>query len=166
MCVSDGKTGASAKGPLSRIFWGQTRSAIHGGVSTFAGDIREIELPSGGFDVIIAAAVLHHLRDENDWKTVFQKLYDLTASGGSVWITDLVSHEIPTVEELMSKRYGNYLEEQVGAAYRRKVFDYIEKEDSPRPVTFQLELLRHAGFARVELLHRNSCFAALGAVKV
>ena len=140
-------------------------AAIHGSVSTFAGDIRELELPSGGFDVILAAAVLHHLRDDDDWKTVFGKLYDLTASGGSVWITDLVSHEIPTVDELMWERYGNYLEEHGGPAFRRKVFDYIDKEDSPRPVTFQLELLRQAGFAGVELLHKNSCFAAFGAVK-
>jgi tRNA (cmo5U34)-methyltransferase len=65
----------------------------------------------------------------------------------------------------MWERYGNYLEEHGGPAYRRKVFDYIDKEDSPRPVTFQLELLRQAGFAGVELLHKNSCFAAFGAVK-
>lgn len=91
--------------------------------------------------------LLHHLRDEDDWKTVFQKLYDLTASGGSVWITDLVSHETPAVDELMWGSYGDYLEALGGPAYRRKVFDYIDKEDSPRPVTFQLELLRHAGFA-------------------
>ena len=41
----------------------------------------------------------------------------------------------------------------------------IHKEDSPRPVTFQLELLRKVGFGYVELLHKNSCFSAFGAIK-
>ena len=30
---------------------------------------------------------------------------------------------------------------------------------------FLLELLRRVGFPQVELLHKNSCFAAFGAVK-
>ena len=49
--------------------------------------------------------------------------------------------------------------------YQEKVFKYIAREDSPRPITYQLELLRRVGFAHVELLHKNSCFAAFGAWK-
>ena len=62
-------------------------------------------------------------------------------------------------------RYGDYLEQLGGKEYRDKVFAYIDREDSPRPVTYQLELLREVGFKRVELLHKNSCFAAFGGVK-
>ena len=65
----------------------------------------------------------------------------------------------------MWSRYGNYLESLGGTEYREKVFDYIAREDSPRPITYQLELLRRVGFAHVELLHKNSCFAAFGAWK-
>jgi len=46
-----------------------------------------------------------------------------------------------------------------------KVFTYIDKEDSPRPVTYQLELLRKVGFKQVDILHKNSCFAAFGGIK-
>ena len=52
-----------------------------------------------------------------------------------------------------------------GAAYREKVFAYIEKEDTPASLIQQLDWLRVAGFSRVEVLHKNSCFAAFGAVK-
>jgi len=31
---------------------------------------------------------------------------------------------------------------------------------------FQLDLLRAVGFAAVEALHKNGCFAAFGAVKI
>jgi len=134
-------------------------------IRTFHCDFRKADLEAGSYDVILAAAVLHHLRDDADWEGAFAKIHGLLAPGGSIWITDLVSQEAPAVQELMWERYGAYLEGLGGADYRRKVFDYVDREDSPRPLTYQLDLLRRVGFARVEVLHKNSCFAAFGAVK-
>ncbi len=69
-------------------------SAVNKGViRTVQGDFRSINLPHQSYDVIIAAAVLHHLRNDNDWESAFEKIYSCTAHGGSFWITDLVSHE-------------------------------------------------------------------------
>ncbi len=136
-----------------------------GRIRIFRGDFRDIDLPEQHYHVILAAAVLHHLRDDRDWESTFRKIYRLTAPGGGVWITDLVAHETDPVQSLMWNRYGDYLCSVGGAAYRDKVFDYIDKEDSPRPLTYQIELLRKVGFGRVEILHKNSCFAAFGAIK-
>lgn len=131
----------------------------------FQGDFRTLGLPKAQYDVILAAAVLHHLRDDDDWQTAFEKIYSLTAPNGSVWITDLVAHATPAIHCLMWQRYGAYLQSINGTAYQEKVFEYIDQEDSPRPVTYQLDLLRQVGFTHVELLHKNSCFAAFGAIK-
>ncbi len=70
----------------------------------------------------------------------------------------------------MWRRYGQYLAAlkgggEEGERYRETVFAYIEQEDTPRPLFYQLDLLRRAGFARIEVLHKNSCFAAYGAIK-
>jgi tRNA (cmo5U34)-methyltransferase len=144
----------------------QRVAAVNSGrIRSYQGDFRSLDLPAGAYDVILAAAVLHHLRDQQDWEATFAKIYRLTAPGGSVWITDLVSHEISAVQMLMWQRYGDYLHDLGGQAYRAKVFAYIDQEDSPRPVTYQLELLRKVGFAQVDLLHKNANFAAFGAVK-
>lgn len=140
-------------------------AADTGAIHTFQGDFRDVDLPKQGYDVILAAAVLHHLRDDRDWETTFRKIYRLTAPGGSVWITDLVSHETGAVDAMMQDRYSAYLRTVGGDAFQDKVFDYIDKEDSPRPVTYQLALLREVGFRHVELLHKNTCFAAFGAIK-
>ena len=136
-----------------------------GTVTVIAEDFRTAQLDHGTFDVILAGAVLHHLRDDQDWKTAFQKLHNLLRPGGSIWITDLVSHETAGVHQMMWARYGQYLTSLNGEEYRDKVFAYIDREDSPRPVTFQLQLLHEVGFRNVELLHKNSCFAAFGAIK-
>jgi tRNA (cmo5U34)-methyltransferase len=137
----------------------------HGEVRALQGDIRELLLEEEAFDVIVAAAVFHHLRDEAEWKDVFAKCHAALKRGGSIWISDLVEHSEPAVQRLMWERYGEYLAHLRGEAYREHVFDYIAREDTPRPLLFQVDLLREVGFERVEILHKNSCFAAFGAIK-
>jgi tRNA (cmo5U34)-methyltransferase len=136
-----------------------------GNVTAIPGDIRDIELPPESFDVILAAAVLHHLRSEEEWRRVCAAFYRSLRRGGSVWIFDLVESSLPAVQKLMWRRYGEYLASFKDEAYRDHVFAYVEKEDTPWPLVFQLDQLREAGFGQVEVLHKNVCFAAFGAVK-
>jgi tRNA (cmo5U34)-methyltransferase len=134
-------------------------------VETIQGDIREVELKEKSFDIILAGAVLHHLRDDNDWETTFNKLYNLLKPGGCLMISDLITQETKTVNEYTWERYGDYLESIDGKEYRSKVLDYVEKEDSPRSMTYQLELMRKVGFKKTEILHKNMCFGAFGGIK-
>src|SRR4051794_29471405 len=46
-----------------------------GTVTAIQGDIREIELGTGRFDIIVAAAVLHHLRTDGEWRSVFKAFH-------------------------------------------------------------------------------------------
>jgi len=140
-------------------------SATTGKVETVQGDIREMDLGVGTFDIILAAAVLHHLRTDDEWRVVFGKIYAALRPGGSFWISDLVTHTTPAVQDLMWRRYGEYLSAFKGPEYRDQVFAYIEQEDTPRSLMFQLDMLREVGFVDVELLHKNSVFAAFGAAK-
>lgn len=134
-------------------------------IRTFHGDVRELKLPEEGYDVILAAAVLHHLRDDEDWERTFSKIYSLLRPGGSLWITDIVTQEDDRVHSLMWRRYADYLIQVGGSEYRNRVFEYIDAEDSPRPLTYQLDLMRRVGFRKVDVLHKNSCFAAFGGIK-
>jgi tRNA (cmo5U34)-methyltransferase len=139
--------------------------ATTGRVTTLQGDIREIAPPDQSFDIILAAAVLHHLRDDLEWRDVFAKFHRLLKAGGSLWVFDFVESSIPAVRDLMQRKYSDYLTEFKDEAYRDHVFAYVEKEDTPRPLIFQLDLLRQIGFGQVDVLHKNVCFAAYGAVK-
>lgn len=144
--------------------------ATTGSVTAVQADIRSFHPPSGSFDVIVAAAVLHHLRDDQEWSAVFGALHRMLRPGGSVWISDLVSHDHPGVQNFMWRRYGQYLSDlkgggEVGEQYRDHVLAYVEKEDSPRSLEFQLQHLRAAGFRHEVVLHKNGCFAAFGAMR-
>lgn len=140
-------------------------SATSGKVTALQGDTREVSLGEARFDIIVAASVLHHLREESEWKAVFAKFYRALRPGGWLWIHDFIEHSHPQVQAMMWERYGAYLTQLKDAAYRDHVFAYTQQEDSPRSVLFQIDLLRAVGFQDAEVLHKNNCFAAFGARK-
>lgn len=134
-------------------------------VDAVRGDIREILLPENHFDIILAGAVLHHLRDDEDWEYVFKKLYRSLKLGGCLMISDLVIQDVEGVNDYVWEQYGDYLQQIGGKEYRDKVMAYIAEEDSPRSLTYQLDLMRKVGFSQTEILHKNLCFAAFGGIK-
>lgn len=140
-------------------------AATTGAVETLQADIREIDLGRERFDVIVAASTLHHLRTDDEWESVFAKLFAALRPGGSLWIYDLLESDSPHIAALDREGYAAHLEALGGPAYVQKVFAYIEAEDTPRSLEYQLELLRRVGFDRTHVLHKRYCFAAFGGVK-
>ncbi|MBE9598149.1 trans-aconitate 2-methyltransferase [Pedobacter sp. MC2016-24] len=136
-----------------------------GQVKILQTDILQTELPNSEYDIVLAAAVLHHLRTDTDWEQVFRNIYQSLKPGGSFWISDLIEHEPAAINQLFEERYARHLDDLGGPEYRQHVLDYIAKEDTPRSVSFQLRLLTKVGFSYTEVLHKNACFAAFGAVK-
>lgn len=134
-------------------------------VTTLQGDVRELELPRNAFDVVMAAAVLHHLRADSDWESTFAKLHLTLRPGGVLLVSDLLSQDVAAVTQVQRARYGEYLHELRDETYRQAVFEYIEREDTPRSLLYQVDLCRQVGFRQVDVLHVNSCFGAYCAVK-
>jgi tRNA (cmo5U34)-methyltransferase len=134
-------------------------------VRTWQSDIRALSFAENSVDCILAGAVLHHLRDDADWQTAFARFHSWLKPGGRIYVSDLACFDVPDAQELMWGRYGKYLESIGGEAYRAQVFDYIDREDSPRPLPFQLDLLKATGFTKYDVLHRNSVFACYFGVK-
>ena len=133
-------------------------------VEILQGDIRDVTLKENYFDIILAGAVLHHLRDDNDWEITFSKLYSLLKPGGCLMISDLITQDTELLNNYTWERYGDYLEELGGKDYRKKVLN-IAKEDSPRSMNYRLALMKKVGFRSVEILHKNMCFGAFCGIK-
>lgn len=133
----------------------------NGEIHLIKGDFRTAALEEDKFDVIIATSVLHHLRDDQDWENAFGKLFRLLRTGGSVWIFDLIEQNNEQLQKLIYReKYGEYLTSLKDEQYRDHVFDYIEHEDTPRSLIYQLNLLTQVGFKNVDVLHKNLCFAS------
>ena len=150
---------------LSQPMLDRALARLGSGTTAVQRDIRDLEVNAMSLDIVLAAAVLHHLRSESEWRAVFNKIYKALRPGGGFWIFDMVDHELRPVQQTMWRRYGEYLSAFKGDEYRDHVFAYIEKEDTPRSLTFQMDMLKQAGFTKIDVLHKNSCYAAFGAIK-
>ncbi len=144
----------------------RVQQAQVGQITAVQTDIRDLVLGEQQFDIILAAAVFHHLRSDEEWTAVFRNCYHALRPGGCLWIADLIEHSTTAVQTLMWGRYGDYLTALKDETYRNHVFRYIEQEDTPRPLMWQLQLLQTVGFQQIEILHKNSCFAAFGGIKL
>jgi tRNA (cmo5U34)-methyltransferase len=151
--------------PMLDVAFERVSQKTNNQVTVFHGDIREVGLLENHYDIILAGAVLHHLRDDRDWVTTFEKLFRLLRPGGCLMISDLITQDTEILNHYTWERYGDYLETVGGKEYRKKVLDYVEKEDSPRSMNYQLDLMKQVGFRKVEILHKNMCFGAFGGIK-
>jgi tRNA (cmo5U34)-methyltransferase len=143
----------------------RVRAAGAASVHTYQSDLRALTFPDNSLDCILAGAVLHHLRDDHDWASAFARFHSWLKPGGRLYVSDLAYFDVPDAQELMWERYGQYLESYGGEETRAQVFAYIDKEDSPRSLPYQLDLLKATGFSHYDVLHRNSVFACYFAVK-
>ena len=132
---------------------------------TIQADIREAGLKENNFDIILAGAVLHHLRDDEDWEKTFRKLFGVLRPGGCLMISDLITQENEVLNHFIWEKYGDYLENHGGKEYRLKVLEYVAREDSPRSLNFQLDLMKKVGFREMEILHKNLCFGVFAGIK-
>jgi tRNA (cmo5U34)-methyltransferase len=145
-------------------------AATAGEVTLHQADMRDLDLGENRFDLVLSAATLHHLRTDDQWHALFQKIHRALRPGGSFWIFDLVEQSSPALQDMMWTRYGDYLVAlkgggDAGKTYRDAVFAYVAKEDTPRPLLFQTTLLHTTGFTAIDILHKHGPFAAFGGAK-
>jgi tRNA (cmo5U34)-methyltransferase len=134
-------------------------------ITPIRGDVRDVDLGVARYDTILAAQCLHHLRGDAEWEAVFAAMGGAVAAGGSCWISDSIDHATAGVRSLMRRRWAAYLESIDGPAYRERVMAYVDREDTPRPLVEQVDLLRRAGFERVEVLAVDTRFGVFGGVR-
>jgi tRNA (cmo5U34)-methyltransferase len=138
---------------------------VNGKVAAIQGDYRHVELGENCFDIITAGTTLHHLRGEDEWELVFGKVYRALKPGGSFWINDIVLSETDEINEMMLSGWLSILKKQISeeeiAMYRER---YLT-EDTPRTLSYQLDLMKKIGFSKTILLHKHFNFAAFGGIK-
>lgn len=138
---------------------------ISGKVSALQGDYRELDLGENQYDVITAGTTLHHLRGDEDWELVFGKVYKAMKPGGTFWINDIVIGETDEITQMMLDGWVSMLRKQVSPEEVDMYLNRYESEDTPRTLSYQLDLLKQVGFRETFVLHKHFNFAAFGARK-
>ena len=134
-------------------------------IETVQADVRGFDFGVDRFDLVVAGQCLHHLRDEPEWDAVFAGVFGSLRRGGSFWIADSLEYHHPAVRELIRRRWAAYLTQFKDADYARHVMEYVDVEDSPRPLAWQLQKLRAVGFVDLDVLHVHGRFGSFGGVR-
>lgn len=136
-----------------------------GTVTVIQGDYRDIDLGENGYDVITAGTTLHHLRDDHEWESVFEKVFNALKPGGTFWINDIVVSETDEISQMMMDGWISILKKQVSPEEIEVYMQRYESEDTPRTLSYQLDLMKQVGFSETIVLHKHFNFAAFGARK-
>lgn len=108
---------------------------------------------------------MHHLREENEWELVFGKVFRALKPGGSFWINDVVISETEELNKMMLEGWISKLKKQITESELDLYLKRYETEDTPRTLTYQLDLLKKIGFSKTIVLHKHFNFAAFGGIK-
>jgi len=138
---------------------------ISGKVLAIQGDYRDIPLEENAYDVITAGTTLHHLREDMEWKSVFTKVFKALKPGGTFWINDIVISETSEINRMMLDGWLSILHKQVSPEEVDMYMERYESEDTPRTLSYQLDLMKQVGFRETIVLHKHFNFAAFGAIK-
>jgi tRNA (cmo5U34)-methyltransferase len=138
---------------------------ISGKVLAIQGDYREIPMEENAYDVITAGTTLHHLREDQEWESVFTKVFKALKSGGTFWINDIVIGENDEINQMMLGGWLSILKRQVSPEEVDMYMERYESEDTPRTLSYQLDLMKQVGFSETIVLHKHFNFAAFGARK-
>lgn len=137
----------------------------NGQVTIMQGDYRELELGENQFDIITAGTTLHHLRENEEWKLVFKKVFQALKPGGSFWINDIVISETDEINDMMLSGWLSILKKQVSEEEVNTYMNRYESEDTPQTLNYQLDLMKDIGFSKTILLHKHFNFVAFGGIK-
>lgn len=143
----------------------RVRENIAGTVTAIQGDYRDIDLGENCFDVITAGTTLHHLRGDEDWELVFSKVHKALKIGGTFWINDIVIGETDEISRMMLDGWLSILQKQITPEEIEMYMGRYESEDTPRTLSYQLDLMKQVGFSETMVLHKHFNFAAFGARK-
>jgi tRNA (cmo5U34)-methyltransferase len=153
-----------SKPMLDKAFERISKSA-KGKIRIIQSDFRNVKLENDYFDIVLSGAALHHLRDDADWEKVFSKVYKSLKPQGCFIISDLIFQNNKVLTDYMFETYSEYLNNVGGESFCIDILDKIEREDTPKSLEYQLDLMKKVRFKTVEILHKNMCFAVFGAIK-
>jgi tRNA (cmo5U34)-methyltransferase len=140
-------------------------AGISGKVITMQGDYRDIDFGENVYDVITAGTTLHHLREDQEWESVFTKVYRSLKPDGTFWINDIVTGETDEINSMMLVGWIGEMKKHHDEEEINMYLNRYESEDTPRTLSYQLNLMIKVGFTETFVLHKHFNFAAFGARK-
>ena len=133
-------------------------------VKFWLGDIRDFDY-SGKYDVIVASLVLHHI-DKRDKPRFYRKIHEALSNKGTFLCIDIFISHNRYLQKLHMDKWKEFM--RTNGLPAKKINDMIRRHQrEDRPVLFddELNIMRKAGFKRVDVILKRYNFALYGGGK-
>lgn len=135
-----------------------------GNVRVLNADYKTVDFGKENFDVITAGTTLHHLRNTDEWESMYGRIFDALKIGGSFFVNDIVIGETLELDNLMLDGWKSVLKKNVPDEVDVFLNKY-ETEDTPQTLMYQLDLMQQVGFSKISVLHKHFNFATFVGIK-
>jgi len=118
------------------------------------------------YDAVVTSLALHHLRNDNDKKKFFKKIFDALNKNGVFYNADVVLGSNETVQNLYINKWKEFMRRKVSVSeIESKWIPKYEEEDRPAKLIEQMKWLEEIGFEKTDVIWKYYNFAVYGGVK-
>ncbi len=118
------------------------------------------------YDVVVTSLALHHLRNDNDKKKFFKKIFDALNKNGVFYNADIVLGSSEPLQNLYMQKWKEFMQRKVPPdEIENKWCPKYEDEDRPAKVIDQIKWLEEIGFQKTDIIWKYYNFAVYGGVK-
>jgi len=118
------------------------------------------------YDAIVSSLALHHLRNDNDKKKFFKKIFDALNKNGAFYNADVVLGSNETLQNLYMNKWKEFMQRKVPLYEVENIWcPKYEDEDKPAKTIDQIKWLEDVGFKKTDIIWKYYNFAVYGGVK-
>lgn len=115
------------------------------------------------YDAIISSLALHHIKDENDKRQMYQCIYDSLKQDGVFYNADVIEANSKYNAKLNERIADKYMaENQVTTEDMKDHKNKREHNDHPITITDHLRLLEDVGFKEIDIIWKYYSNAVYG----
>lgn len=118
------------------------------------------------YDAVVTSLALHHLRDDQEKKKFFKKIFDALNKNGVFYNADVVLGSNETLQNLYMNKWKELMQRKLSQSEVENVWcPKYEDEDRPAKIIDQIKWLEEIGFKKTDIIWKYYNFAVYGGVK-
>ena len=118
------------------------------------------------YDTVVTSLALHHLRNDNDKKKFFKKIFDALNKNGVFYNADVVLGSSEPLQNSYMNKWKEFMQRKVPLSeIDNKWCPRYEDEDIPAKIIDQIKWLEEIGFEKTDIIWKYYNFAVYGGVK-
>jgi len=119
------------------------------------------------YDVIVSSLALHHLANDDDKKTFYEKIYNALNKNGVFYNADVVLASNEHLQELYMAKWKAFMNKSVSSEeIENKWLANYKAEDRPTSLMNHINWLRDIGFNGVDVVWKYYNYAVYGGVRI